>query len=158
MNLGDILQWRFFAANGGFSRFLAAFIASKCGETRPSCAELLFSAAGADACNLLILRELSRLFVHFSRTYGSDAEQNPVTYSIQITYAMNQWMSLQRSCEPPTNLARQASSDLGPGRPLAESTLDATSSFTLALRDGTRRFRLESFDFRASQQSLPSNR
>src|ERR1019366_10692983 len=83
---------------------MAGFIASKCGETRPSCAELLFSAAGADACNLLILRERSRLFVRFSRTHGSDAEQNPVTYSTQITYVMNRCVNLERACEPPTNL------------------------------------------------------
>ena len=46
--------------------------------------------------------------MHFSRTYGWDAGQNPVTYSTQITYVMNQFMSLQRSREHPTNLQRPA--------------------------------------------------
>src|ERR1017187_4434500 len=71
---------------------------------------------------------------------------------------MNRCVNLERSCEPLTNMARQALSDLAPARPPAESTLNATSFFTLALGDRTRRLRLELFDFRAPQQSLPSNR
>ena len=42
--------------------------------------------------------------MHFSRTYGSDAGQNPVTYSTQVTYVMNRCMSVERSREHPANL------------------------------------------------------
>ena len=85
----------------GFWRVLSRPNSPKFG---PTCAELICSAAGAGAPKRLILREGSRLFVRFSRTYGSDAGQNHVNYSAQITYVMNRCVSVERSREHPANL------------------------------------------------------
>src|SRR5664279_1925843 len=61
--------------------------------------------APAACCGLVLLRRShSRLFGHFSRTYGSDADQNPVTCSTQMAYVMNRCMSFMQSRERPTNL------------------------------------------------------
>src|ERR1017187_960040 len=49
--------WREMAGNRGKWRDMVGFVASKFDETRPICAELIFSAAGFDLCNCLILRE-----------------------------------------------------------------------------------------------------
>src|SRR5450759_2031607 len=48
------------------------------------CAELIFSAAGADACNSLILREPLGLVAQFQRTFSWDPEKNPVSYFVSI--------------------------------------------------------------------------
>jgi hypothetical protein len=68
------------------------------------CAELIFSAAGADACNSLILREPLGLVAQFQRTFSWDVKYNPVTYLVSIAYLRNERRNLGRSCEPLTNL------------------------------------------------------
>ena len=94
-------RWREMEGNGDICWGL---LSPKLRETRLARAELTFSAAGFALCNRLILRDPSRLFVHFSRTHRSDAGQNPVTYSTQVAYVMNRCLNLERSCEPLTNL------------------------------------------------------
>jgi hypothetical protein len=64
--LQNYLAVRKIPENAGKSRKMMTLIASHSAMTRPTCAELIFSNAGFDLCNCLILRETSRLFVHFS--------------------------------------------------------------------------------------------
>jgi hypothetical protein len=68
------------------------------------CAELIFSTAGADACNSLILREPLGLVAQFQRTFSWDVKYNPVTCLVSIAYLRNEHRNLGRSCEPLTNL------------------------------------------------------